>query len=494
MAIAHDACSAATVTYSDTVTNNCGGTEIIARAWTATDACGNSTNRVQTITVRDAKPPVITPPQDLTLECPADTSTNHTGVATAQDGCNAVTIGYSDVASNGCSGAMVIARTWTASDACNNSASVVQTITIRDTRPPTLDIPSDRVLECPADTSTNNTGTAAAQDSCSAIGLSYSDRVTTNCSGTKVTARTWPAADACGNTTNRVQTITVRDIAPPTLTIVSNRTVSAGQAWAFDDPIATDTCSAVIVTIVNTATNLTAQNTTAITRTWQGTDGCGNVSFCQQTVTILSAPTISSAPLSQTIVSGQSSTRRGTTTGSGPFTYQWCLNGTNIAGATGSSFSLTGQFANAGLYNVVVSNAAGTTTSQVAVVNVAPVLSIRPNGRNVTLSWQGPFVLQSAADTAGPYSDLIERISGTTFDTASASQKFFRLRSQPFSLTTSWLPGGKMCLSTPGVPGCNLILQASTNLINWVNVATNPSPCAFVDNDVDPVDQIGRGL
>src|ERR1051325_10535344 len=217
MAIAHDACSAATVTYSDTVTNNCGGTEIIARTWTATDACGNRTNRVQTITVRDTKPPVITPPQDLTLECPADTSTNHTGVATAQDGCNAVTITYSDVASNGCGGSRVITRTWNATDACNNSASAAQTITVRDTRPPTLDIPSDRVLECPADTSTNNTGTAAAQDLCSAVTVSYADVTTTNCGGTKVIARTWTARDGCGNSTNRVQTITVRDTTPPSI-------------------------------------------------------------------------------------------------------------------------------------------------------------------------------------------------------------------------------------------------------------------------------------
>ena len=56
-ATAQDACSAVTVTYSDAVTNGCGGAKIIWRLWTATDACGNATNAVQTITVRDTTPP-----------------------------------------------------------------------------------------------------------------------------------------------------------------------------------------------------------------------------------------------------------------------------------------------------------------------------------------------------------------------------------------------------------------------------------------------------
>src|SRR5436309_3134208 len=78
------------VTYLDSVTNNCGGATVITRTWTATDACGNNTNCVQTITVRDITKPVITCPPDRTLECPADTSTNSNGIATAQDTCSQI--------------------------------------------------------------------------------------------------------------------------------------------------------------------------------------------------------------------------------------------------------------------------------------------------------------------------------------------------------------------------------------------------------------------
>src|SRR5205807_1693757 len=120
------------------------------------------------------------------LECPADTSTNATGAATAQDGCGSVAVSYSDVASNSCGGTKVISRTWTATDGCGNIASALQTITVRDTTPPSITAPQDLVLECPADTTTNSTGVALAQDGCGLVTLSYSDAVTNSCGSTKV--------------------------------------------------------------------------------------------------------------------------------------------------------------------------------------------------------------------------------------------------------------------------------------------------------------------
>jgi hypothetical protein len=217
VATAQDGCSTVAISYSDVVSNSCGGSKVVARTWTAIDACGNTANTVQTITVRDIIPPAITAPPSLTLECPADTRTNVTGVATAQDGCSAVTIGYSDVVSNSCGATKTIARTWTATDACGNLASALQTITVRDTAPPTLTVPPNLVLECPADTGTNSTGVATAQDACSAVAITYSDSVSNVCAGAKLIARTWTATDSCGHTTSAVQTITVRDTTPPSL-------------------------------------------------------------------------------------------------------------------------------------------------------------------------------------------------------------------------------------------------------------------------------------
>src|SRR6185369_121706 len=111
-------------------------------------------NAVQTITVRDIVPPSITAPANLTLECPANTSTNATGVATAQDGCGSVAIAYSDIVSNSCGGSQIISRTWAATDYCGNTATALQRITVRDITPPSITAPSNLTLECPADTST----------------------------------------------------------------------------------------------------------------------------------------------------------------------------------------------------------------------------------------------------------------------------------------------------------------------------------------------------
>jgi len=55
-ATAWDGCSGVTVTYSDSVSNSCGGSKVISRTWTATDQCGNIARALQTITTRDTMP------------------------------------------------------------------------------------------------------------------------------------------------------------------------------------------------------------------------------------------------------------------------------------------------------------------------------------------------------------------------------------------------------------------------------------------------------
>src|SRR4029079_10944734 len=99
-------------------------------------------------------------------ECTANTGTNVTGFATAQDDCSVVTVSYSDSVSNICGGASVTFRTWTAVDLCGNITNAVQKITVRDRTKPVVTCPPNRTLECPADTSTNATGSATASDTC----------------------------------------------------------------------------------------------------------------------------------------------------------------------------------------------------------------------------------------------------------------------------------------------------------------------------------------
>jgi len=218
VATATDTCSSFTISYSDVTNSGCGGSYVILRTWTAKDACTNIASCVQTIMVQDTNPPSITCRGMWTLNCPADTRTNNTGVATATDTCSSFTISYSDVTNSGCGASFTILRTWKAKDACTNIASCVQTITVQDTNPPSITCPGDVTLNCPADTRTNNTGVATATDTCSSFTISYSDVTNSGCGGSYVILRTWKAKDACTNIASCVQTIMVQDTNPPSIT------------------------------------------------------------------------------------------------------------------------------------------------------------------------------------------------------------------------------------------------------------------------------------
>src|SRR5690349_11404313 len=83
------------------------------------------------------------------------------------------------------------------------------------------------------------------------------------------------------------------------------------------------------------------------------------------------APTISSQPASTTVAAGQQASFAVTASGTAPLQYQWQRNGVNIGGATASSYSFTTVPAdNGAMFRAVVSNAAGSATSNAATLTV----------------------------------------------------------------------------------------------------------------------------
>ncbi len=90
----------------------------------------------------------------------------------------------------------------------------------------------------------------------------------------------------------------------------------------------------------------------------------------------LQPPAIATQPAAQQVTAGTNVSFTVVATGSNPLSYQWRLSGTNLAGATSSSLSLTNvQATDAGAYDVIVRNTAGVAASAAAslVVNPAPV-------------------------------------------------------------------------------------------------------------------------
>src|SRR6185503_7957658 len=88
-------------------------------------------------------------------------------------------------------------------------------------------------------------------------------------------------------------------------------------------------------------------------------------------------PAVTNQPQSLTVNQGQNATFNVGASGLTPLSYQWRLSGTNIPGATASSYTRTNaQCAHAGSYQVVVANSLGSTTSSVAILSVVAPPSI----------------------------------------------------------------------------------------------------------------------
>ena len=83
------------------------------------------------------------------------------------------------------------------------------------------------------------------------------------------------------------------------------------------------------------------------------------------------APTISTHPASATVAAGQSVSFTVTASGTAPLSYQWQRNGVNIAGATSSTYSfVTSAADNGAMFRALVSNGAGSVTSNAATLTV----------------------------------------------------------------------------------------------------------------------------
>ena len=95
-------------------------------------------------------------------------------------------------------------------------------------------------------------------------------------------------------------------------------------------------------------------------------------------VTVLSndvPPTIVTQPSAAAVAAGDTFMFNVTASGTMPMAYQWRCNGTNLSDATGDSLTLTNvQASDAGSYTVLVTNVAGSVTSNPALltVNTAP--------------------------------------------------------------------------------------------------------------------------
>src|SRR6185369_88441 len=288
----------------------CGGT--ILRTYTVTDVCTNSASCTQTITVRDTLPPSITCPQNISVQCLSNVPPAATNLAqflalggAAGDNCDTnltLSISNSPLIGNTCGG--FILRTYTVTDACTNSASCIQTITVRDTTAPSITCPQNISVQCRSNVPPRPSSLAeflalggTASDNCDTV-LDYrcSDGpfIGDSCGGTIF--RTHTVTDDCTNSVSCIQTITIRDTTPPSITCPQNLSVqclsnvppaaaSLAQFLALGGT-ASDNCDTNLTLSVSNSPVIGGLCGGVILRTYTVTDDCTNAASCAQTITI----------------------------------------------------------------------------------------------------------------------------------------------------------------------------------------------------------------
>ncbi len=231
----------------------------------------------------------VNPPLDTIAECDnipttflpsATTTCPVAGVEVTMD---------ESVSTTGCE--YDIIRTFTAVDDCGNVATAIQVITVIDiTVPELIDVPADITVECNEvpDPPTDLFGV----DNCTTNVIVTMEEVEegVSCEPGNLIIRTWTATDDCGNTSSQSQIITVVNTATDlTMTNVPLDTlISCGDFIDVIDPTVTTTCSISDINLVMDEETIegSCEGSYTLVRTWTATDACGNVATAAQSIEV----------------------------------------------------------------------------------------------------------------------------------------------------------------------------------------------------------------
>jgi len=232
-------------------------------------------------------------------------------------------------------------------------------------------------------------------------------------------------SNAGGSATSATAELTVN--VPPSITAQpQSQTVTAGNSVAFSvtssgtTPLSyqwyRNNTAVAGATAASYTTNATQPNDAGDYKV-RVSNVAGSVDSAAATLTVQYAPVITQQPQSQNRIAGESVTLVVVATGVPAPTYLWKFNGTNIPGATSTTYTFANfQPANAGSYAVVVSNSLGSVTSSSAVLAVA-VCAPAPSG--LVGWWPGEG---NATDIAGGVNGTVQ--GGVGFAAGKVGQAF----------------------------------------------------------------------
>jgi hypothetical protein len=118
---------------ANTVGGSCSNDFHLTRTYSATDSCGQTTTKVQVISVKDTQPPVITGcPSNLENQCNGTIDLS-VGPSNITDNCNTtVDVCFTSENSIAADSALKITRNWTADDGCNAPVTCVQEVSVAE--------------------------------------------------------------------------------------------------------------------------------------------------------------------------------------------------------------------------------------------------------------------------------------------------------------------------------------------------------------------------
>lgn len=285
---------------AETIQNECGFTFI--RTWSATDGCGNTTSTNQVITIIDDTPPMFTSiPQGGSFAC--ESIPSEVELPAAEDACSAVNVTYSDtVLTAGCIQTLI--RTFTATDACGNTASVAVEYIYGDNIPPSFgEAPAIIALNC----SEADNFEIEVFDNCDDVELTFVDTPLNDCGGSYI--REYTAIDGCQNFNTLVIQFNITDMEAPVLVSTPEDVfLNCGDALpALVNPEFSDNCSTIEV-FYNGEEIIegNCEGSYQVVRTWVAVDECQNITFASQNIFVqdITPPVFVSTPGPVTIQCG----------------------------------------------------------------------------------------------------------------------------------------------------------------------------------------------
>ncbi|MEY2882102.1 MAG: hypothetical protein RLZZ15_4482, partial [Verrucomicrobiota bacterium] len=419
-----------------------------------TNAVGTTTSNAATLTVNAATtaPAITTQPASLSVTTGA--SATFTVVASGTAPLTYQWAKNSTAISGATNASYTLAATQT-TDAGNFSCTVTNSAGSATSNAATLTVTTATVAPAITTSPASQSVTAGASATCTVVAsgtapLTYqwakNSAAISGATSASYTLTTTQASDAgnfsctvtnaAGSATSAVAVlaVTAAPTAPAITTQPASLSIATGASATFT-AVASGTAplsyqwyrgvSAISGATSASYTIASAQTSDAASYTVVVTNSAGTATSNAATLTVTTpavAPAITAQPANVAVNTGGSATFAVTASGTAPLTYQWTKNSAAISGATNASYTLaTVSAADAGSYACVVTNSAGTATSNAATLTVttavvAPTIAASPASLTVAAGATASFtvVANGTAPLTYQWTKNSAAISGAT--------------------------------------------------------------------------------